>query len=313
MNIQQVEYVLAVSESNNFSQAAEKCFITQSTLSTMIARFEEELGITIFDRSKKPVGITREGEEVIRQLRIIQKEIRNLNEVVDSLKGHLTGELTIGIIPTVAPYLLPYFLNDFVQKLPDLHFVISEMTTAKILEKIEKRELDIGIASLPLKHKDTIEIPIYTEPFLLYDRENPDNSILSTLENLDYERLWLLEEGHCMRNQVEHICDLKETRDILRNLEYKSGSIDTLLKFVNKNKGLTLLPLLATLDMPEEDRKYLRSMEKPIPTRSIGLIVHKHFVKRNILNLIQTEIQLRILPLLGEQDPEQHIVSPVKA
>jgi len=311
MNIQQIEYVIAVHELKNFGQAAEKCFITQSTLSTMIARFEEEIGITIFDRKTKPVTTTREGLQIIRQLKIIAKEIDNLHGVVSTLKGETTGDLKIGVIPTVAPYLLPLFLNEFAQRFPQMHFAISEITTEQIVESLEKRELDIGIVSIPLQAAQLVEIPLYDEPFLLFDKTDDTPRDDFKITEIDYNRLWLLEEGHCMRTQVESICGLQKKRTAERNLDYRSGTIDSLLKFVNRNRGTTLLPYLATRDFSEDDRQHLKMFSPPVPTRSIGLLVHQHFVKKEMLDSLQKAIQRKVLPLIGENNIQQTIIAPV--
>lgn len=311
MNIQQFEYIIALSDLKNFKQAADKCFITQSTLSTMVARFEDEIGIVLFDRTTKPVAVTKEGEQLISQLRIILKEINNLKEVVHDLKGEIGGELKIGVIPTVGPYLLPLFLNEFIGKFPNVHFEISEITTEKIITQIKERDLDVGIVSIPLNHPDLIEIPLYYEPFYLFDKTDKTHKGNLTVGEIDFDRLWLLEEGHCMRTQVEKICGLHEKRTVNRNLDYKSGTIDTLLKFVNKNNGTTLLPLLATLDFSEKEQAYLSKFALPVPARSIGLVVHKHFVKKSILELLQLEIQDKVIPLIGKNTVTQKVIPPV--
>ncbi|HMQ46741.1 MAG TPA: LysR substrate-binding domain-containing protein [Saprospiraceae bacterium] len=310
MNIQQIEYVIALSELKNFGQAADKCFITQSTLSTMIARFEDEMGIVVFDRKTKPVTITKEGEPIIHQLKIIAKEIENLKEVVSALKGEISGVLKIGVIPTVGPYLIPLFLQDFIEKFPSIHFEISEITTDKIVAYIEKRELDIGIVSIPLNYPDLLEIPLYYEPFMLFDSANKNEYHPLTIRDIDFSRLWLLEEGHCMRTQVEKICGMHEQQVLNRNLDYKSGTIDTLLKFVSRNKGITLLPLLATLDFSEEKSGMLSHFAEPVPARNIGLLIHKHFVKKNILESLQQEIQNSVVPLVSRHSSKYHFVSP---
>lgn len=310
MNIQQIEYVIAVSELKNFKQAAERCFITQSTLSTMVAKFEEELGIIIFDRKTKPITITKEGRQIINQLKIIIMEINDLKEVVQDLKGEIGGKLKIGVIPTVGPYLLPLFLNEFVENFPNVQFEVSEITTEKMVNYLTTRELDVGIASIPLNHPDLIEIPLYNEPFLLYDHTDNNRKENLTVSEIDFDRLWLLEEGHCMRTQVEKICGLHEKRTAKRNLEYKSGTLDTLLKFVIKNNGITLLPLLATIDFPEKEQVFLKKFEAPVPARSIGLIVHKHFVKRSVLEILQLEIQDKVIPLIGKKNVDQRVIPP---
>jgi len=310
MNLQQIDYILAVEELKSFSKAATKCFIGQSTLSTMIGKFEDEIEIRIFDRSTKPISITKEGIEIIRQLKIIKKEIENLAETKNALKGQLSGTLKIGIIPTVATYLLPLFLKEFIQQFPDIYFTVSELTTAQISEHIHSRSLDIGIISIPLKDKNLLETTLYNEPFLLYDMQSKKQQKIK-VTNIDTNRLWLLEEGHCMRTQVNTICDA-DNRNCYNNsnLEYKSGSINTLLKFVKLNNGLTLIPYLSAIEMPDEDQVRLNTFKAPIPVRSIGMITHKHFVKKQILQLLQSAIQQKVQPLLNDINLQQQVINP---
>lgn len=290
MNIQQFQYILAVNELKNFGKAADKCFITQSTLSTMIVRFEEEIGITIFDRKTKPVTVTKEGATIIQQLRIITKEINNLEQQVQAMKGQLTGDLKIGVIPTVAPYLLPRFLGPFTEQFPLIRFEISEMTTSTILKQLQSRQLDVGLASIPLKAPDLMEVPIYNEPFIFYDSQ-AEQQAPQRMDQIDPERLWLLEEGHCLRTQVEKLCDFDQLRrQKASNLKYKSGTIDSLLRIVRMNKGLTFLPQMATLDFPAGEQEKLHTLGNPVPVRTIGLVVHRHFVKKQILEHLQKAI-----------------------
>jgi len=311
MNLQQIDYIIAVGELRHFGQAAEKCFITQSTLSTMIGRFEEEIGILIFDRKTKPVTITKEGVEIIQQLKVVAKELENLEEVVQTLKGEISGTLKIGVIPTIAPYLLPLFLNNFIEQLPKVHFVVSEMTTEQIIEKISTRDIDIGIASIPLNNPTLVERPLYEEPFFLYDKSNDTPSGNFKLADIDFDRLWLLEDGHCMRTQVESICGLQKRRPTRNNLDYQSGTIDTLLKFVNSNNGMTFLPHLATLDLSEQERLHLKTIQAPVPVRIIGLLTHRNFVKKGLLDLLEEVIQKKVKPLIVEQNRQQLIISPL--
>ena len=311
MNIQQIDYIIAVGELRNFGQAASKCFITQSTLSTMIARFEEEIGISIFDRKTKPVTVTKEGVQIIQQLKVIAKELEHLQEVVQTLKGEMSGTLKIGVIPTVAPYLLPLFLNKFIEHLPKVHFVVSEMTTEQMIEKIEHRDIDIGIASIPLNKPTLIERSLYEEPFFLYDKSDDKPSGNFKLANIDFDRLWLLEDGHCMRTQVESICGLQKKQPTRNNLDYRSGTIDTLLKFVNSNNGMTFLPHLATLDLSEQERLHLKAIQAPVPVRVIGLLTHRNFVKKGLLDLLERAIQKNVQPLIDVQNINQLILSPL--
>jgi len=312
MNIQQIQYVLAVGELRNFGKAAEKCFISQSTLSTMIGKFESEIGITIFDRRSKPITITNEGEKIIDQLKIISRELNMLQEVVSDLKGELAGSLRIGAIPTVGPYILPLFLNRFVEQFPKIQFEVSEITTEKIVDHLENRQLDIGIVSLPLNNPKLEEIPLYEEVFLFYDAQKNSYEQPVKIKEIDFRRLWLLEEGHCMRVQVEQICNLKKKIPInKRNLDYKSGTVDTLVKLVDNNKGLSFLPMLATLGLSEVQQQHLWPIAAPVPVRSVGLLVHRHFVKKKILELLKAAIKKHTQPYLSPSYEATQLVYPL--
>ena len=307
MNIQQIAYVVAVADLKNFSLAAKRCSITQSTLSTMIAKFEDEIGIRIFDRTTKPVTINMEGEVIINQMRLIQKELDIFNEVTATIRDETIGALTIGIIPTVAPFLLPRILPGFVRKFPKINFTVVEMTTSKIIESLNNRNMDIGIVSIPLRQNQILETPLYNEHFVLYD-EKLKSSGKVKISSINPNRFWLLAEGHCMRTQVQRICDMdKFKRPSQNNLEYRSGSIDTLMKLVRSNQGSTLLPYLATRDLPQELTSKIAEFDTPVPARSIGLAVHRHFMKQKILRALKKDIQEKIRPILPQKVSTQFI------
>ena len=296
MTIQQFKYILSVAESKHFVQAAKKCFVTQSTLSTMIGKFEDELGMKIFDRKTKPVSITKEGEEIIEQLQIIVKEVSSLENKIQELKGEMVGHLTVGIIPTVAPYLLPLFLSKFAHKFPKVKISVQEMTTTDIQKSLKNRNLDIGIAAIPLEDLELQEFILFDEPFFLFDcfTENI-NDISSSIDDINFSQLLLLEEGHCLRTQVQQICNLsnKQPRNAM-NFEFRAGSIDSLIRFTKAQKGITLLPYMATFDLGIEDKKRIKAFAAPIPIRSVGLVVHQHFVKKRLLVELQNIIQVAV-------------------
>lgn len=298
MNIQQFHYILAVAEYRHFETSAEKCFVSQSTLSTMISRFEEEIGIKIFDRSQKPVEITKEGNIIIEQLKQITNELNQLDEVIKEIKGEIKGSLKIGCIPTVAPFLLPLFLQEFSVKYPDLILEVKEKTTNEIIRQLKSRELDIGIISPPLHEAEILEEHLYDEAFLLFDAAKTVHSKV-ILDELDLGNFWLLEEGHCLRDQVLEICELSQSEfNTTANINFKSGSIDSLFRFVKAAKGKTILPLLSLIDFPEQDIPYLNSFERPHPKRSIALAYYKHFPKKKILKLLKDEILEKVNPEL---------------
>lgn len=311
MNIQQFQYVLAVVDSQNFELAAEKCFVTQSTLSTMIGKLEGEMGIKIFNRKTKPVSVTPEGEQIISRLRIITNEIDQLGDLVQELKGEMVGELRIGIIPTVAPYILPRFLPKFIAKFPKIKTIVKEMPTNDIKQALKNRSLDVGILAIPLDDDELEEQELYTEPFLIYDCRNEKNMTPTSIAELDYSKLWLLQEGHCLRTQIYQICErsnLAPKNDL--NFEFESGSMDSLLRFTSANKGITILPYLASLDLTDAEKQNLVEFIAPAPVRSIGLLTHKFFVKKRLLKDLEQVIQSSISDLIP-QDKNSEVVKPV--
>jgi LysR family hydrogen peroxide-inducible transcriptional activator len=311
MNIQQFKYILAVAEYRHFELAAEKCFVTQSTLSTMISKFEDELGIQVFDRKKKPVGLTNEGELIIYQLKIILNNIDQLDELKHELKGEVKGKLTMAVIPTIAPFLLPLFLQDFANRFPDLVIEVRELTTKEILRQLKSRELDIGILSTPINDSEIKEVDLYEEPFVLYDRalKYPD---LIAPEMLDLGELWLMEEGHCFRTQVLKLCDInQQLKKSNLNFDFKAGSIDSLLRFVRANRASTLLPYLATTDFDLVEKSYVKKFEEPIPTRKVGIVVHQYFVKTTVLSLLKNQIEVAVLPLLTNGSINSKTLNPL--
>lgn len=311
MNIQQFQYILAVAEHKHFELASEKCFITQSTLSTMISKFEDEIGFKIFDRKKKPVQLTLEGSLIIEQLKIITNNIDQLHELTKEIKGEIAGNLSLSVIPTIAPYLLPLFLQDFATEFPNLNIVVREETTSEIQRKLKSRELDIGIISIPLKDKELQEVKLYDEPFLFFDSEHSSDHSIS-IKSVKMENLCLLEEGHCMRTQVLRLCNESLRRNVSKlNFEYKAGSIDSLLRFVKANNGTTLVPYLAAKDFTSEEKIHLYNFESPVPYRTVGIIVHRHFVKKKILTIMQKMIMDKISEQLPKTIAQGKMLHPV--
>lgn len=299
MNIQQFQYVVAVVDLKNFELAADQCSVTQSTLSTMIGRLEDELGIKIFNRKTKPVSVTTEGEQLIIRLRVILNEIDVFNNVVQELKGEMSGEFRIGVIPTIAPYLLPLILNAFTARFPLVKIIIKEMTTAEIQKALKVRSLDVGILALPLLDNELVETELYSEPFLVYDCTGTPHSSKVSMSQLDYSKICLLEEGHCLRNQVEKICELSllfSKTD--HNFSFDSGSMDSLLRITNVRKALTIIPYLASIELSASEIQKLVGFDAPVPVRQVGLVTHKFFVKKKLFRGLEQVILQSVTPLL---------------
>lgn len=299
ISISQIKYVLELVETGSFSKAAENCFVTQSTLSTMIKKLEDKMDLKLFDRSRKPIVLTDEGIVLVGQLKTIYNEFGKLEELIQETKEEFYGTLNIGIIPTVAPFLLPLFLERLIEKYPQVNFGIHEITTNEIVAKIKSRTLDIGILSLPVSEKELIQKGLYLEDFLIYDAtKKASNKKSYEINDIDINRLWLLEESHCLTSQIEKICHLRKKSRISGNLIYNSGSILSLLELVNMNKGITLLPRLATLKKNLIDKRFIHDIQKPIPVREIGLITHINFAKKRLLQLLEEEIIQAVRPIL---------------
>ena len=290
MTIQQLEYIIALDECRHFVKAAEKCFITQPTLSMMINKLEEELEVKIFDRTKHPIAPTKEGQELIKLAKAVALQTRFIKEYVAGLKGELVGDIRIGIIPTLAPYLVPLFLKEFVKRCPDLKVSIKEMTTPQIITSLDDGDVDIGILATPVNVPSLKEHPLFYEEFYAYaslDEKLPKKKYLLPKE-IKIAHLWLLEEGHCFRNQVYNLCQLKKQDNA--QLNYEAGSIETLINLVDHSKGITLIPKLAVMNLKPSQKKHVREFANPKPVREISLVVKNNFIRKKILDELKEVI-----------------------
>lgn len=292
MNLQQLEYLLAVDRLRHFARAAEQCHVTQPTLSMMIKKLEEELGVLIFDRTIQPVEPTNIGRKLIAQAQVILSEAANMRDLVLEEKVTVSGPLRLGIIPTLAPYLIPSFLPDFLTQYPDVQLKITEYTTEDQLDHLKARNIDIGILVTPLEDKAVREIPIFYESFLVYT-SNPSSKAYIIPEEIDPNELWLLEEGHCFRSQILNLCELKNQRRVA--MEYQASSIETLKRLVEQQKGVTILPEMATLHLSAEQKKLLKPFAPPQPVREVSLVIRKNFLRHRMVEILRTAI-LKNLP-----------------
>ena len=249
MTITQLQYVLAVAEYKNFPLSAEKCFVTQPTLSMQIQKVEEELDIIIFDRSKKPIQLTEVGQKIVAQAKNIVNEADRIQDIVDQQKGYIGGEFRLGIIPTIMPTLLPMFLNNFIKKYPKVKLIIEELNTSEIVTKLKNGHLDAAIAATPLEEEKIKEVVLYYEPFMVYVPESHAKFEKKELEidDLNVDEILLLQDGHCFREGILNICKSK-SQSKENKFQIESGSFETLIKLSDEGLGMTLLPYLHTLD-----------------------------------------------------------------
>ncbi len=299
MNLQQLEYLIAVDHYRHFAKAAESCHVTQPTLSMMIQKLEDELGLKIFDRSRQPVCPTDAGVEIINQAKVILKESDRLVEMAKTARNFIGGELRVGVIPTIAPYLLPLFIQSFHEKYPEVQLKISELITEQIMEKLDYDELDAGILVPPEKEKGIIEIPLYTEAFVVYSPKEFEKEFLLA-EDINVNELLLLEEGHCFRSQILKFCELRKTHK--NTIEYTSGSLETLRNLADRHLGITILPELATLNFNLDQLKKTKQFAKPRPVRKVSLVMKRGYVKRRLIDLFVEEIKTNLPKDLIDED-----------
>jgi LysR family hydrogen peroxide-inducible transcriptional activator len=290
MTLSQLKYTLAVAEEGNFTQAAQKSFVTQPTLSMQVQKLEEELSVKLFNRNTKPISLTTIGTKIIEQAKIIVRESKRLDDIVSMEKGIIGGDFKLGIIPTIMPTLLPLFLNTFIKKFPKVNLKIEEQNTATIIEELKNGKLDAGIAASPLDDNKLIEKPLYYEPFVGYIPESHSLSKLKILKISDLEKMdvLVLEDGHCFR---EHVLKLCQTPNFSHSFNLKSGSFETLIHLANDGLGMTLLPYLQTRNLTQKNANNLRSFESPEPAREISLIYSKNQLKLPVIESLATTIE----------------------
>jgi LysR family transcriptional regulator, hydrogen peroxide-inducible genes activator len=309
MTITQLEYIIALDTHRNFVNAADSCFVTQPTLSMQIQKLEDELGVKLFDRSKQPVVPTQIGEGIINQARNVLKEHSKIIELVKDEKGIIRGDLRVGIIPTIAPYLIPRFLIKFLNQYPEVNLIINELTTEQIIYHLKNDLIDCAIMASPIKDKNLNEETLYYEEFVAY--VSKDNKLFkkNTLkyDDLDINDIWILNEGHCMRNQVLNICGERKKSSTKSRFEYQTGSVETLKRIVEQGDGITILPELSILDMSDEQMELVRYFKSPEPVREVSLFTHRHLVKKNLIKTLQQSI-LDTLPNKMKKKDKRDVV-----
>ena len=315
MTLIQLKYVISVDTYRHFATAADHCFVTQPTLSMQISKLEKELDVLIFDRNKHPVEPTELGKQIIAQARIVVQEAERIDEMVKGSKGIISGEFRLGIIPTISPSILPRILRTIITEYPDIQLRIEELQTDQILDQINKNQLDAGILATPLENDNFIERPLYYEPFMAYIPEGHrlENEEFVLHSELKLNDILLLKNGHCFRDNVINLCKaaFPETHDNSHILELESGNFETLIKLSNQGFGMTLLPYLTALDLAEENKKYVKPIEHPQPTREISIIHSKAQLKLSIIDIISEVVQKQIPEKLIE-NKDGEVLSPLR-
>lgn len=294
MTLQQLEYILAVNQFRHFAKAAEYCRVTQPTLSAMIQKLEEELDTRIFDRSQQPVCPTPVGILIIEQAQKILVQANRIKNIIEEEKHSLTGTFKLGILPTVAPYLLPSFFPQLMKKYPDLDIRVIEMKTNDIKKALQTGEIDAGIVASLAGMEELQQTPLFYEQFFVYvsRKDILFNSEVIRTSDLNGEQLWLLDEGHCFRDQLMRFCQMKSAR--ASQLAYHLGSMETFMRMVESGKGVTFIPELAVLQLGDIQKELVRPFAIPCPTRQIVMLTNKNFIRHTLLEALTKEIKSSI-------------------
>jgi LysR family hydrogen peroxide-inducible transcriptional activator len=309
MNINQLIYLKELVHYGSFTMAARKLDISQPALSAQIRKLEEEAGLVLIDRRRKPIQLTKDGEAYYDRVTEILERIEELRDLPFQLSNEIKGELNLGIIPTLAPYLITLFIDELDSRFPSLHVTIEELITEVIIQRIKTGHLDAGIISTPVEVSNLYQEPLFYEQFFLYlsDKHPLYKEDEITLDDIDMDEIWYLKEGNCFTNQVDAICRLAGKSPGKQNLVYYSDSIESLRRIVESKHGITFIPELATMQIPSE----MEDMIKPIsgfqPAREISLVSGSFVPRRRLLDAFK-QVALSQLPARMKNKPDQWIM-----
>ena len=293
ITLTQLEYIVAIDEYRHFATAAEKCFVTQPTLSMQIKKLEDELGVIIFDRSRQPVVPTDLGAKLIEQARMTLSATQRIKEIIQEEQQEVEGTLKIGIIPTLAPYLLPVFIGPYIRKYPAVKVEVEELVSEEIIRRLKRDILDVGLFVTPYHDEKIVERPVFYEEMLVY--AHPDCELLKKKEvgheDIVTSDIWMLGNGHCFRNQVVNLCEMSASQHKNLPFEFESNSLETLMRIVDVEGGFTLIPELALQYMSPEKKKQVRSIANTKPLREVSVIYSRHFTKQRLITLLCDEIK----------------------
>ena len=291
MTLQQMEYIVAVYRLRHFAKAAEHCGVTQPTLSAIIQKLEQELGVKLFERSSQQVVPTAIGRLVVEQAWRVISRARKIKDIVEEERNALSGVFRIGILPTIAPYLLPRFFTRLMEEYPDIDFRVSEMKTADCKKALARGEIDVAIIVSLGEIEGMEQDSLYFEQFIAYVSESDSLFQSKSIRSADLPGhfLWLLDEGHCFRDQLVKFCNIKSACD--SKLTYSLGSIETFMRMVEAGQGITFIPELALDQLTESQKRLVRPFAIPIPTREVVLLTTKTFVRKGIKQMMINEIR----------------------
>ena len=304
MNLQQMEYIVALDKYRHFVLAAEACGVTQPTLSAMIQKLEEELDVKIFSRDRKNVAPTAIGQKIIRQAQIALNESQRIKELVSDETGTMTGSLRIGILPTIAPYLVPDFIHHFRDVHPDVNLSIDEKENASLVRELRFGNIDIAVSTLPEDREGILEIPVYIEKFVAYfSSECSQAQKIIASRSLPAEQMWILKEGHCVPNGSMNFCKNKD----IGNHIYEAGSIETLVRIVDRNGGYTIIPELHIPFLSDTQKENVVHLNvNPPAQRCVSILIKDDFIRERAVNAVLETLKSIIPDYMMEERLMKH-------
>ena len=290
MTIIQLQYLIEVANCGSFSAAADHCFVTQPSLSMQIKALEDELGVILLDRSKKPVIPTEAGAVVIAQAQETLRSYNYIRESIAELKGVTAGKLRLGVIPTIAPYLLHKFIPTFVKKYPKVELEIREMVTADVIDALSHDRIDAALVASGTCGEGVVEHDLFSDRFYAY--VSPSNPLYERsnvrFEDIDLKDLILLSKGNCMRDQIMELCLAR--REMPTHYYFESGSLDTLMRIVNCTSSMTIIPEMALEYIPADRKSQVKMLAEGATSRRIAMVVRRTYVKNSIVKALEQTI-----------------------
>ncbi len=308
MTFRQIEYIVAVEKYRHFATAAENCCVTQPTLSMMINKAEEELGVKIFDRSKYPVDVTPTGMKVVEQAKRVLAESAGFKEIINEGKEKVKKEMIVGILPSLSTYISPLILPKLFNQFPDLKIRLIETDAKNLTATLKSGEIDLGILSAPVKDDQLNDVSVIQEKFYIYvsDREDISRKNIVTYNDIDASRLWLLENEHPFVDYLKLFYLQKRPLSPEKKLVIESGCYQTLINIVNEYGGMALLPQLAIRQLSNYQKGFVKQLESPEPERAINIITNKHVVGNKLIEsfirVIKADLNSAIANFSKEKD-----------
>ncbi len=291
ISVKQINYALAVEKELHFKNAADRCFVSASTLSNAISEMENQLGFEIFERNNKKVIVTKLGEKILKKYKNIKLQLEDIKKISENNSQPLSHPISIGVIPTISPFLMPLAIKSLSSKFPKLNLNISEGQSNELIDKVKKGDLDMAILALPFKLRGLIPIKIWVEDFFWITKKDDARSKVKEIKasELDRSELLLLEEGHCLKDHILEAC--KMTKQV-SNISFKASSLNTLVQFVKNGMGTTLVPKMAISQLMagNPDLKNLHLNESG-PHREIAIVIRPNYGGIQDVELLESELK----------------------